>query len=139
MSREIAPEIRDALTGGGRTWPRWQQWKRLHPEQERIARRFRQHVRTAGNPRGRIHREDCGFCLDAGDAVLGDAHHPDHARPYVVVWVCVQHHRMLEHGGLRIYKRHVFDYTSLVWQRTGLLRENRPGRSMTLPVDRPPV
>ena len=48
--------------------------------------------------------------------MLAQAHHLDYSKPFLVVWVgescgC---HRRLEHGTLRIPKKAVYDYSSLV-------------------------
>lgn len=124
------------------TWPKW---KAEHPHEERIARRFRHHVRTPSNPRGRIHREPCCLCglepyeLDAeGRPLFGccrvQAHHPDHERPFLVAWLCDEHHRDVEDGKRRLLKRHLWDYTSLVAPITkpGLHRNGRAGRRLRL-------
>jgi hypothetical protein len=97
---------------------RWKRWKDQHPDQERAARRFRHHVRTAWNPKGRIYREPCFSCAHESS----QAHHPDHAHPFRVVWVCNECHRDLEDGRLSFGKRDVWDYTSLVVTRPKLHR-----------------
>ena len=104
---------------------RWEKFDR--PEQDRIARRFRHHVRTTWNPKGRIRREPCQFC-GAEESTWGkarkagpiEAHHVDYAQPFLVVWVCFTCHRKVDRGELKILKRHLWDYTSLVQQRPHL-------------------
>ena len=84
-------------------------------ERTRIARRFRHHVRTDWNPKGRIHRDFCAACLDEGEQTwVTEGHHIDYDRPFVVVWLCFRHHRQVDHGSLRIKQRWIHDYTSLV-------------------------
>ena len=109
----------------------WPQWKKANPEAERVARRFRGHVRTPSNPRGRIHREKCAFCPQEpvlvpspiGEIPAVGAHHVDYARAFLGVWLCEKCHRAVERGELRILKRHLWDYTSLVPTKQGLWRE----------------
>lgn len=89
--------------------------KRWHVrERDRIAERFRSHVRKPSNPRGRIIRENCFACRLEGIAKPGEAHHPDYTRPFLVAWVCYKHHRSADHGGLVIPRRELWDYSSLV-------------------------
>jgi hypothetical protein len=81
-------------------------------ERDRVSRRFRYHVRTTSNPRGRIHREGCFWHPE----VEAEAHHIDYTKPFVVVWAggscgC---HRRVDHGSLKVPKKAIFDYTSLV-------------------------
>lgn len=92
-------------------------------ERQRIARRFRHHVRTSSNPRGRIHRELCFFCVENAltggyprleHLPLAAAHHIDYARPFVVVWCCDSHHRKIDHGALCVPLKAICDYTSLI-------------------------
>lgn len=106
---------------------RWTDFNR-----RRVQRRFRHHVRTKWNPTGRIHREACRWCPKnvsvsepetedeaRANKQLSEAHHPDYDRPFVVVWVCYEHHRAIERGEIRFGKRDVWDYTSLVVTRQG--------------------
>lgn len=44
--------------------------------------------------RGEIVPEPCGIC-----GASAEAHHPDHAEPLVVEWLCRFHHRRLHHRG----------------------------------------
>lgn len=97
---------------------RWNQRDRIQ-----VARLFRHHVRTPSNPRGRIHRECCWFCLEtarrggyplAEHLPLAPFHHIDYARPFVGVWCCDKHHRMIDHDSLRVPARAIHDYTSLI-------------------------
>jgi hypothetical protein len=99
---------------------RWAAWKRKHPGKERVARRFRHHVRTPRNPRGRIQREPCGFCPDPNPA---EAHHLDYSRPFLVVWSCEDCHRAIEQGRVRVLARHTWDYSSLIPVRPNAWRE----------------
>lgn len=95
---------------------------------ERYERRFRGHVQTLSNPKGRIVRLPCAFFVDCGSYVA-EAHHikyePDWT--FIVVWTCASCHRKVEYGSLRVGKRQICDYTSLVRNilRPGLYRENR--------------
>lgn len=87
------------------------------PLQIRVARRFRRHVRCKSNPHGRIRRERCGFCLREGHPTTqreAEAHHLDYDRPFVVVWVCHRHHRQVDHGGVEIPTKLIWDYSSLI-------------------------
>jgi hypothetical protein len=98
-------------------------------EKRRVARLFRHHVRTFRNPMGRIHREACWFCRETArldrlngtcngpreeHLPLAPAHHIDYDRPFVVVWACDKHHRMLDHCSLTLPLRAIHDYTSLI-------------------------
>ncbi len=98
----------------------------------RIQRLFRHHIRTPSNPSGRIRREVCFFehRVKTGKAVpssgkcwysdrkdnerVAEAHHIDYAHPFKVVWLCFHHHRKLERGKVKLRKRMVWDYTSLI-------------------------
>jgi hypothetical protein len=89
-------------------------------EKQRIAERFRSHVRTKSNPRGRIHREKCYFCTreypnpeEWPHLPRADAHHVDYARPFVVAWLCFRHHRAVDHGRA-LPPTALHDYFSLV-------------------------
>lgn len=86
---------------------RWQQSERV-----RVARRFRGHVRTPSNPRGRIHRESCHWHPD----VEAEFHHIDYANPWRGAWLGLTCgcHRRVEHGTLRIPAKAIWDYTSLI-------------------------
>lgn len=92
---------------------------------ERYERRFRHYILCNSNPRGRIVRLPCTFCGD----MAAEAHHlkyePDWA--FIVVWTCVSCHRKIEHGSLKVRRKHVYDYTSLVASvaRPGGRVENR--------------
>lgn len=91
----------------------------------RIQRRFRHHVRTPHNPRGRIYRERCAFAgrgkgecwahvLTPEGVPVAEAHHVEYASPWKVVWLCTSHHRKVERKTVRLRKRDVWDYTSLI-------------------------
>jgi hypothetical protein len=84
-------------------------WSRR--ERDRVAERFRSHVRTPSNPRGRIVRERCPWHPEKARV---EAHHPDYARPFLVVWCCFACHRRIDHGSLVPTVRETWDYTSLV-------------------------
>lgn len=83
-------------------------------ERDRIAERFRSHVRTPSNPKGRIIREFCTECAKSGVQKKAEAHHPDYRKPFKVAWLCYGHHRSADHGGLELTERDFWDYTSLV-------------------------
>lgn len=87
-------------------------------ERDRVARRFRHHVRTKHNPRGRIRREPC--CLCGGLARKTHAHHVDYTETFKVVWLCFTHHREVERGLHKIKGSMIWDYTSLVSIRPNL-------------------
>jgi hypothetical protein len=93
-----------------------QRWQSA--EHTRIGRRFRGHVRTETNPKGRIHREPCYFHRE----MIGEAHHPDYDQPWAVVWLCSSCHRRADHGTLRVTKKMIWDYTSLVPKKPKLYR-----------------
>ena len=93
---------------------RWDGWNDF--ERVRIARRFRHHVRTAKNPKGRIEREGCAFCPKLSKI---EAHHVDYNQPFLIVWVCVSCHRKVEHGTLKVTKKRLRDYSKVVMQRPG--------------------
>lgn len=98
----------------------------------KIAHTFRSHVDTPSNRAHgrscRIHREPCFACAADYYAALqafptinfkpplepGEAHHIDYVRPFVVVWVCHRHHREVDHGSLKIPKKAIWDYSSLI-------------------------
>lgn len=90
----------------------------------RVQRRFRHHLRGPRNPLGRIHREECcftggkhGSCWylqKAHGDVVAEAHHLSYDAPFRVVWLCTTHHRRVERGTLKVPKRAIWDYTSLV-------------------------
>ena len=90
---------------------------------DRVQRRFRHHIRTNWNPKGRIRREICAFCENPH--LPTEAHHVDYTRPFLVVWVCTSCHRRLEHGSLRVRKRDLWDYSSLVQQKPALQKTNQ--------------
>lgn len=79
---------------------------------ERYERRFRHHVLSLSNPRGRIVRLPCTFCAFPA----AEAHHlryePDWV--FIVVWACLSCHRRMEYGSLKILQKHICDYSSLV-------------------------
>ncbi len=58
------------------------------------------------------------------------AHHVDHSKPWLVAWLCDEHHRAVEAGRIRLGKRLLFDYSSLIEPITkpGLHRHGRAGR-----------
>lgn len=104
---------------------RWE--RRLNPMQERVARRFRYHVRTPKNPRGKILRPDfCPFCWPDEPTGRVEAHHPDYSKPFVVVWGCEGCHRRFEYGSIKIKPKDLWDYTSLVNAKPERWVENRP-------------
>lgn len=80
----------------------------------RVTRRFRYHVSSRYNPRGRIHRQLCVFCPPNEQKSLSQFHHIDYNLPFAGVWVCVSCHRKIEAGTLTIKPRMVHDYTQLV-------------------------
>lgn len=90
----------------------------------RVQRRFRHHLRGPNNPSGRIHREPCAFeglkhgrCWYAQRAhgeLIAEAHHLDYEQPFCVVWLCTHHHRQVERHVLKVWKRMIWDYTSLI-------------------------
>lgn len=83
-------------------------------ERIRIARRFRDHIRSPNNnPDGRIIRMDCFL----HEGFPGEGHHPDYSRPWAVAWLCVNDHRRADHGTLRITETMIWDYSSLIIQR----------------------
>lgn len=92
---------------------RWENFER-DENAVRASRRFRHHVRTNWNPKGRIHREPCVFC-----GCLAEAHHVDYSRPFLVSWLCFSHHRQVEAGTIKLYRKHLFNYESLVIERKG--------------------
>lgn len=93
---------------------RWKLQQYRDPQKERVARRFRHHVQTASNPRGRIVRPIiCQFCAEPVPAGC-DAHHVDYTKSFIVVWCCFTCHRQIERGAMRILLRHIYDYSSLV-------------------------
>lgn len=78
----------------------------------RAAERFRHHVWSPRNKRGRIHRlYNCCFCGKEG---MTQAHHKDYARPFLVSWLCPSCHRLVEYGTIRLRPWHWFNYRSLV-------------------------
>lgn len=94
-----------------------------HSSDEMIAaqRRFRHHVRTPRNSRGRIHREECVFCVQFKEdqKTISEAHHLDYKEWWRVTWLCFSHHRKVDHGSLKVRIRHIWDYSSLLIRRTG--------------------
>lgn len=99
---------------------RWM--KENRPLAYRVGNRFKRHVRTKSNPRGRIIRpEKCTYCprragelFDSGLITEIQGCHLDYAHPFAVLWLCQGCHRKLERGTLRWRKRDVHDYSSLV-------------------------
>lgn len=91
------------------------------PFRIRARRRFRHHVRSGWNPKGRIHKESCCKCGDWN----AEAHHLDYHEPFVVVWLCASCHRKVERKVLKVYKRDIWDYRSLLLQVPALRVENR--------------
>lgn len=116
-------------------------WNKL--EQAWVARRFRYHVRVPSNPLGRIHREPCSFCaeerwrveLGGGTPAMidtmpfGEAHHPDYDQTFLVVWVCLSHHRRVDHGTLEVPERHLRDYSSLITNHRPQLHRKGPAEA----------
>jgi hypothetical protein len=86
-------------------------------EDRRAHKRFQRHIRTTRNPKGRIRREPC--FADAEHTSEAEAHHPDYARPFLVLWVCPSCHRKVDHGSLKFRKTDLWDYSSLINQRPG--------------------
>lgn len=93
------------------------------PECIRMARRFRGHVLTPSNPRGRIGRLPCVFYQRKSRGKLlspdchgepADFHHINYGEPFVGVWLCRICHRRVDHRGLRLTRRMICDYTSLI-------------------------
>lgn len=82
----------------------------------RVARLFRAHVDTPSNRARRrscrIVRQPCHWHPDEP----GEAHHIDYEKPFVVVWVGLRCgcHRKVDHGAVKIPKRAIWDYTSLI-------------------------
>ncbi len=64
--------------------------------------------------------------------MVGEAHHVDYERPFLVAWLCQSCHRKVDHGGLRLYKKYVWDYTSLIdgIAKLGLRRAQRSTRAV---------
>jgi hypothetical protein len=105
-------------------------WNRL--DRIRAERLFRAHVDTPSNRRAgrscRIIRLPCHWHPE----IVGEAHHIDYTRPFVVAWVggicgC---HRRIDHGSLKIPRRAIYDYTSLIEGPWGIakmgLRSDEP-------------
>lgn len=100
-----------------------------------VGNRFRRHVRTASNPRGRIIRpnkcQKCPRCIGqlyaGGSKVQIQACHINYLRPFLVIWLCQGCHRKLERGTLEFKKRELHDYESLVHARRTRWIENRRG------------
>lgn len=111
-----------------RHWHGWkgkkdERWMReQQPLGYRVGRRFRKHVRTASNPRGKIIRPDCcsrcprktGQLYNSGGHVEIQACHVDYRKPFLVLWLCQGCHRRLEQNTLTVRKRDLYDYSSLV-------------------------
>ena len=99
-------------------------WSDLHADPDyadivRMQRRFRYHVRTRYNPRGRIVRpKRCAFhskrCWFQDPDRIPEAHHPFHDEPFVVVFVCLRHHRAVERDPSMIRPEHIRDFTAIV-------------------------
>lgn len=49
--------------------------------------------------RGWITKKPCYICGSA----ISEKHHPDYERPLYVVWLCRQHHRMVDCGKLCLF------------------------------------
>lgn len=87
-------------------------------EQIRVQQRFRWHIYTPRNPRGRIIRPSrCWKCPRKAGKTPIEAHHIDYAQPFVVAWLCFSCHRRVEAGTLKLYSRDLHDYTSLINHR----------------------
>lgn len=71
-------------------------------------------MRTRSNPRGRIHREPCPWCPAGAEPAKSEAHHISYRNPFKVVWCCFSHHRKIEAGSVKVFKKHVWDYKSVV-------------------------
>lgn len=84
----------------------------------RAARRFRQQLYSPRHPDRRIHRVyRCVNWRVCGQIdVQTEAHHLDYTKPYVVVWVCRECHRRIDHDEMAVKPSWVRDYTSLVRQ-----------------------
>jgi hypothetical protein len=83
-------------------------------ERVRVTRLFRYHVNTKSNPRGRILRMLCAFCLPNKQITISQFHHVDYKKPFRGVWVCESHHRKIELGTTKITEHKICDYTALV-------------------------
>ncbi len=90
----------------------------------RVSRLFRGHIDTPSNRRRgkscRIQRRTCFWHPD----VEAEAHHIDYAKPFVVVWAGLKCgcHRKIDHGTLKIPRKAIFDYTSLIEGEYGVAR-----------------
>jgi hypothetical protein len=110
---------------GAKPGERWQRADRIA-----VARRFRSHIDTPSNRRRnkscRIQRRNCHW----HPYVEAEGHHVDYNWPFVVVWVGLSCgcHRKIEHGTLKIPRKAIWDYTSLIEgpygiSKPGLLRK----------------
>ncbi len=66
-----------------------QKWNRRHPEAMRAHK-----IVWQARKRGELVPKPCMIC-----GAPAEAHHPDHAQPLVVEWLCRFHHRRLHHKG----------------------------------------
>lgn len=111
----------------------------------RVARLFRSYVQRPSKPEAPIVREACFF----HPYVLGEAHHVDYRRPFLVAWLCgwsgMSCHRRVDHGGLELPPEALRDYTALVrphlrpglrGQKNGMSRTARKARKL-LPAPEP--
>lgn len=82
-------------------------------DKARTAERFRHHVWSPRFPHRRIMRPwHCCHCR-AKDVQV-EAHHVDYSNPFLVSWLCRSCHRRVEAGSIRLGRKHLFDYSSLV-------------------------
>lgn len=81
-------------------------------EKARCAERLRHHIWTPRSPHRRIHR--LYRCCHCHRECQTEAHHVDYTRPFLVSWLCTSCHRKVEAGSIKLGKRHMFNYESLV-------------------------
>lgn len=66
-------------------------YRQRHPQRNLARQRVSYALRV-----GQLSRKPCEVCGTA----KSEAHHPDHAKPLAVRWLCTPHHREAERAGL---------------------------------------
>lgn len=107
----------------------WTNYERK-PENDRVTRLFRRHVRSPSSPKGEIVRQPCQFHPDRPDA---EFHHVDYSRPFYGAWLCHQCHRKADHDGIDEERLALVDYSNVVRLHPERMRNDRTAMPYNFP------
>lgn len=68
------------------------EWKSRNQQKIQAEGKIDNLIRT-----GKLNRRICLFCHRTAQA-----HHPDHNHPYIIAWLCPQHHKLADTGHIDI-------------------------------------